>query len=95
MECYVKEATPSDEAIIHYPDASWIYNSNNNYWIWGIYDDPEEPDNVWYIDSNGGIECFKYNVNEYGGVRPVVYLKSSINITGGEGTEQNPYVLSY
>ena len=33
-------------------------------------------------------------VQDSGAVRPVVYLKPSIQITGGDGSEFNPYTLS-
>ena len=42
--------------------------------------------NAGYVYSN----CATYA----GRVRPVVYLKSSVGISGGNGTQSNPYVLS-
>ena len=36
--------------------------------------------------------CFSYSNFNYG-VRPVIYLKSSIKIKSGTGEEGNPYVL--
>ncbi|MCI8545494.1 MAG: hypothetical protein HFH09_04625 [Bacilli bacterium] len=39
-----------------------------------------------YVNTNGANSSY--------GVRPVVYLDSSVKITGGTGTESNPYILS-
>ena len=45
---------------------------------------------VWYVDS-GGLDCI-YVVRNYGGLRPVISLISSTNVTG-DGTSENPYVV--
>ena len=69
---------------------NWIYNSS--YYQWTITPYSGISNIVWYVYSNGRM----YNIsalNAYG-VRPVVYLKSSIKITGGTGTSSDPYKLS-
>ncbi len=46
------------------------------------------------LDSTGYVRGYGYNV--YGlsiAVRPVLYLNSSVQITGGEGTESSPFTL--
>ena len=48
---------------------------------------------VFYVATSGNVNV-NYAVGAYG-VRPVVYLKSNVKITGGEGTSANPFVLSY
>ncbi len=61
---------------------------SNNYWTMNRY----SSSSVRYVSSNGNISGnsprFAY------GVRPVIYLKSGITFTGGEGTAQNPYTLN-
>ena len=49
---------------------------------------------MFFVDGQAkvGVESAS-NYQTYG-VRPVVYLKSSIQILSGDGSEQNPYVLS-
>ncbi len=47
---------------------------------------------VWYVSTKGGIG--NYGVNQTNGVRPVLYLESTVKITSGKGTEQEPYRLS-
>lgn len=45
----------------------------------------------FYINSNGSIN-FNWIINDFG-VRPVINLKSDVEITGGIGTINNPYVI--
>ena len=47
---------------------------------------------VFYVLSDGYVGNGTANVT--GGVAPVVFLKSSVKITGGEGTQDEPYTLS-
>ena len=76
----------------------WIYNGNNlegqtsNQWIWLLSPDSGDSNVAYDVQTLGNIN----NSESYypGGVRPVVYLKSSIQITGGTGEENNPYTLS-
>ena len=45
-----------------------------------------------YVYSGGNV--YNYVVNRsQNGARPVLYLKSNIKITGGDGTSSNPYIL--
>ena len=43
------------------------------------------------VDSTGNVNY--YEVTNIFGVRPAVYLKSNVTITGGNGTTSNPYTL--
>ena len=47
---------------------------------------------VFYVYSNGDLTNF-YAYSAYG-VRPVINLKADIQITGGNGTSTNPYVIN-
>ena len=54
---------------------------------------------VWYAAFIQGVGGFGYSdaYIDFGsalGARPVLYLKSDIEITGGDGTELNPYIIS-
>ena len=68
----------------------WLYNSS--YWQWtmsprasssGAYD-------VFSVDNSGKLYVSYYNER----VRPAVYLKPGVTISGGNGTEEEPYVLN-
>ena len=43
-----------------------------------------------YVDSGGGAYGYSYSY----GLRPVFHLKSGIKVTGGDGSEGNPYTLA-
>ena len=47
---------------------------------------------VWLVNAYGLVDTYDASVSF--GVRPVVYLDSSVKITGGTGTESNPYILT-
>ena len=95
--CYFKEPpNPSSEGIYNHPEAGWIYNTNS-------FEGQSAFEEIWLLSTDSDMT----NVNSivassgklaygFGGyvMRPVLYLKPSIQITGGEGTKQNPYVLS-
>ena len=55
---------------------------------------------VFYLNSHGGIysaidgtstSAFADNANNY--VIPALYLKSDLKITGGNGSQSNPYTI--
>ena len=48
---------------------------------------------VWYISSNGMLGGYNDVVNYNIGVYPVINLKSTVEITSGDGTIDNPYVI--
>ena len=54
--------------------------------------DPKIYYDIYSISSDGSISGGRYVYTNYG-VRPSVYLKSSIKITGGTGTESDPYTI--
>ena len=51
---------------------------------------------VFYVATNG----YFYNNLDYGfpdtsrGVRPVLYISADVQITGGDGSQSNPYTIS-
>ena len=46
------------------------------------------------INLNGAFASGQ-DVSYSDGVRPTLYLKSSVKITSGDGSEDNPYQLSF
>ena len=68
---------------------NWIYNSS--YYQWTITPLSDYSNYVWNVNTSGLV----YNYAHFTlGVRPVLYLKSSVKITGGTGTSSDPYKLS-
>ena len=83
--------------------AGGVWNTNNtsyylytgqNYWTMSPYRFSSSTSfaNVFYVYSTGRLGS--NNVNSTNGVRPVINLKSSVQITGGNGSSSNPYVIS-
>ena len=51
---------------------------------------------VWHAAFRQGVGVFGGDIarnDYYFGARPVLYLKSDIEITGGDGTKGNPYII--
>ncbi len=69
-------------------DNDWLNNSDSQ---WTITHTADNREIVLNIFSNGYIEG-SFSSNSFG-VRPTVYLKSSIKIVDGDGSSSNPYIL--
>ena len=65
---------------------SWMY-INDSWWTLSIMSGSY----AYRVDSSGHINS---NYSSSYGVRPVVTLSSSVQITGGDGSQDNPYQLS-
>ena len=66
----------------------WIFNSA---YQWTITPPASYPNNVFSLYGSGYLD--RSYVGITGGVRPVVFLKSSIKIVDGDGSSSNPYIL--
>ncbi len=67
------------------------------YWTMNAFSAESDDDSyrVWYAAFYQGVGVFGGNdaYVDYYGARPVLYLKSDIEITGGDGTKGNPFVI--
>ncbi len=68
----------------------WLYNSSNNQWTLIPFASISHSACYVYSDGNVGIS----DATRAYGVSPALYLNSNVKISGGEGTQSNPYVLS-
>ncbi len=66
----------------------WIFNSS---YQWTITPRASDSDYVFNLSYSGYVYSGYADVT--GGVRPVVFLKSSIKIVDGDGSSSNPYIL--
>ena len=68
-------------------------NATDTYW-WSLspYSFSGGNAGVWHVDGSRGI-FDDLNVNNAGGVRPSISLKSTTNVTG-EGTSSSPFIIS-
>ena len=69
----------------------WLYNSSITQWTLSPSANLSHANHVFFVYStgyvNGGNALLAY------GVSPVVFLKSSISITGGDGSSTTPYTI--
>ncbi len=70
---------------------SWLFNSSQTQWTMTPVPNSSYASDVFYVYSSGYVDgsgaCAAF------GVRPVVYLKSNVQIEGGKGTSEEPYQL--
>ena len=71
-------------------NSSYYLYTNSTYWTMSPYNYPNA--SVFLVWSDGNL--ISVWVNNTSGVRPVINLKSSVQITGGDGSSGNPYVIS-
>ena len=69
---------------------NWLYDNVNQQLT--LSHPSEGSHHIFYINNNGNIN--RDYISNIKIVLPTVYLNSNINITGGNGTEVNPYKLS-
>lgn len=69
----------------------WLFDSSNRQWTLSPRAYSGNSRYVFYLNSPGSL----YNENASNGlvVRPAVFLKSSVSISGGNGSQYNPFVI--
>ncbi len=72
---------------------SWLYNSKNtkDFAFWLMTSDNDK-DNILCLSDKG--EFKSISISAINGLRPVVSLKTDVLITSGDGSVDNPYLLS-
>ncbi len=70
---------------------NWLYNIKVNEWL--LLQNASNSNNVFCVSSGGNAGNSNYVNTVQFAVRPVLYLTSSVEITGGNGTSTDPYVL--
>ena len=88
---YDYEENNSENDLRSCNDTNWLYNLKAYEWLL-----PQGSGNkryAFYVHSTGRIGDYgSVNSNE-SSVRPTLYLKSNVKITGGSGTSSDPYTL--
>ena len=70
---------------------NWLYNIKVNEWL--LLQNASNSNNAFCVSSGGNAGNSNYVNTVQFAVRPVLYLTSSVEITGGNGTSTDPYVL--
>ena len=83
-------------------DTNWLYNKNNNplasWKEWLLPQNSSYEGHVYMLRDEGMINNYTGTNSNYTAilnldVRPTLYLKTDVKITGGDGTSSNPYIL--
>ena len=69
---------------------TWLYNIVDGNGLWLISNSIR---GILGIGNFAGMTNW-YNSNNQNGVAPVLYLSSEVKITGGDGSQSNPYTIS-
>ena len=70
----------------------WLFDSLFDQWTISPRANSSRAGNVFFVLGYGGLSNNGANIANR--VRPAVYLKSGVTISGGNGTEEEPYVLN-
>ena len=78
--------------------ANWSNSANsdcsdNDYFGWGWKLSPLSDAYMYCLDGGSGL-FYRTACGGGANVNPTVYLKASVSIEGGNGSEGNPYTLS-
>ena len=71
-------------------DTTWMYI--DDFW-WTLSPDADDSRFSFVVDSNGLVGSSFVHYDNYA-VHPVIYLSSEVKITGGTGTQSDPYEIS-
>ena len=97
---YNKNASNDDIRVCN--DTNWLYNKNTNplasWKEWLLPQNSSYEGHVYMLRDEGMINNYTGTNSNYTAilnldVRPTLYLKTDVKITGGSGTSSNPYIL--
>ena len=74
-------------------NTNWMTKSNISNW-WTISLDNISSSYGYAINNRGGIVINFFGASSSFAVRPVLYLSSEVKITGGNGSQSNPYTFA-
>ena len=69
----------------------YLYNSANTMWTMSPAGFTSGSANVWYVITSG--DLYNGNVRNIDAIRPVINLTANTQISSGDGTKENPYVI--
>ncbi len=77
-------------------NTTWLYSTSYVQNLYTLTPDANQSDHVFaifgYTNQKAG-QINDYFVKYEGAIRPVVYISSEIQITGGDGSQSNPYTI--
>ena len=88
-----------NKALYNWKDSGYQDCINNNYLFksdrsqWLISHDSTNSADVFNVYNSGWVDAYDIPFITNRSVSPTLYLKSTVQITGGEGTQTSPYIL--
>ena len=70
-------------------NTTWIYSPSINWWL--LSPNADNYNNAFVMNMSGYVDNGNLTYGYH--VRPVVYLSSEVQITGGNGSQSNPYTI--
>ena len=70
-------------------NSDWMFNSDT--W-WTLSPPSGDSDFVFFVNRNGYVNDYYANTTYYA-VRPAITLSSKVQITGGDGSQSNPFQI--
>ena len=69
----------------------YLYNSANTMWTMSPAGFTSGSANVWYVITSG--DLYNGNVRNIDAIRPVINLTANTQISSGDGTKENPFIV--
>ena len=85
-------STCDSNYLVDLPDETPYWTINN-----AVRESDDDSRDVWYAVQRGGVAGLAYceaDIDDLDGVRPVLYLRSNIQFTSGNGTKSQPFQIA-
>ena len=86
---YYNSTSTTTGSSYYFGNQNWLYKGIE----WTITPSSNSTTNAFFVNNFGYVSVNLYAYYGFG-ARPTFYLKSSVNIIGGNGTFENPYVIT-
>ena len=85
---YFNSTSSTSGSSYYFGNQNWLYKG----YEWTITPQSSSTTDAFYVDNSGVVS--NYSASFGYGARPTFYLKSSVYVTGGTGTFNDPYTIS-
>ena len=83
---YYTSSNTTTQDTLYFGNKNWLYKG----YEWTLTPYASAAYYVWYVASGS---ADNYYTNNSRSARPSFYLKSTVSISGGDGTFANPYII--
>ena len=83
---YYTSSDTTTQGTSYFGNKNWLYKG----YEWTLTPYVSNANNVWFVNIGS---AYNHSTNNPNSARPSFYLKSTVSISGGDGTFANPYVV--